>query len=224
MLKTLASLPLITLLLTLGVAPLPAAAAGIYSCVTTTGQNVTSDRPIPNCKGSSQRVLNRDGSTRDTLSAQPTIAERQDALARERSAARAREQAELNRQQMQNWLARYPSEQALEAERAASLQPYQAALTDTQKRLADIEGKRSALQVQADGQKKTGGKVAPHLAASIELQASMANSQRVVVQNQQLEMQRISKRYNDLLTRLRPFWSNPAAAAAPAGATGDKSP
>ena len=69
----------------------PAQAAGIYSCVDATGKRYTSDRPIAECLDREQRVLNKDGSQRQTLPPRMNAEER--ALAEERQRLQDQAQA-----------------------------------------------------------------------------------------------------------------------------------
>jgi hypothetical protein len=62
----------------------------IYSCTDAQGKRLTSDRPIPECVGREQRVLNSDGSVRRVLPPTLTAAERAEAEARDVEAAAER--------------------------------------------------------------------------------------------------------------------------------------
>ena len=42
----------------------PKAEKGIYTCIDDRGRRLTADRPIPECSGKEQQILNQDGSVR----------------------------------------------------------------------------------------------------------------------------------------------------------------
>ena len=64
--------------------------AAIYTCVDDKGHKLTSDRPILECNGREQRILNRDGSLRQIKPPQMTADERAEREAAERRATLAR--------------------------------------------------------------------------------------------------------------------------------------
>src|SRR6185295_16763570 len=88
------------------------AQAAIYSCIDAHGNKRTSDRPIAECAGREQRVMNPDGSTRQILPPTPTADEKAEQEARERqlAAEKAAQQDAIRRDR--NLMARFPTEAA----------------------------------------------------------------------------------------------------------------
>jgi ribosomal protein L16 Arg81 hydroxylase len=64
----------------------------IYSCKDATGRTITSDLPIPECAMREQRILNRDGSTRQVIAA-PLTPEQKRAKQAEEARLKAEEEA-----------------------------------------------------------------------------------------------------------------------------------
>ena len=63
---------------------------GIYTCIDSKGRRLTADRPITECLGKEQQVLNRDGSLRTVVPPTPTAAERAEKEARDRAEKEAK--------------------------------------------------------------------------------------------------------------------------------------
>jgi hypothetical protein len=83
--------------------------SGIYTCIDDKGKRITSDRPIAECTGKEQRVLNKDGSLKAVYPPTLTADERAEKEAKERKDAEARAaQADAVRRD-RNLKARYPT-------------------------------------------------------------------------------------------------------------------
>jgi hypothetical protein len=183
------------------------AAAGppIYSCVDSSGKKVTSDRPIPECNSRDQRVLNSDGSVNRVMPPTPTADERAEIEARERDALaeRALKQEAIRRDR--NLLARFPNEAAHRKAREAALEDVRKSLHVSETRLAALAVERKPLMDETEFYV---GKPLPlKLKSQLDANDATLEAQRALLQNQQLEMDRINKRYDDELDRLRKLWA-----------------
>lgn len=94
---------------------------GIYSCVDAKGRRLTSDRPIAECMDREQKVLNANGTLRETVGPSLTAAERAEKNARERKAAEEQQRLAEEKRVQRALLARYPNQAAHDAERAKLL-------------------------------------------------------------------------------------------------------
>lgn len=190
-----------------------AAAAGIdtgaiFTCTDDNGRRLTADRPIPECAGKEQRVLNRDGSLRTVLQPAMTADERAAAEAHERKQAEARAaQADAVRRD-KNLLLRYKNAEAHARAREAALETVRKAMRGTEQRLAELARERKPLQEEAEFYK---GRVPPaELKQKLDAIDAATEAQRMSAQNQKAELERITAQYDVELERLRHLWAGAA--------------
>jgi hypothetical protein len=205
----------------------------IYACTDANGKHLTSDRPIAECLGREQRLLNADGSTREVRSAPLTADEQAAQEAAERSRAlRATADADAVRRD-RNLRARYPNEAAHQRARAAALDDLKRTQQLSQLRLDDLAVERKPLQEEAEFY--TGRQMPAALKQQLDVNAAAAEAQRVLMVNQQAESARINATFDAELVRLRAMWAGgrpgalpaaapPAKAAAPAAALAASKP
>lgn len=186
----------------------PASSGGIYSCVDERGRRLTSDRPIPECLGREQRVLNRDGSLKTVRPPTITPEERAQAEAREREAALARATREEALRRDRQLLQRYRHEQQHQRSRAIALEAVQQAQARTQARLAELSRERRPLDAQAEFHQ--GKPLPPKLKAQIDANDAAQAAQRDAAAGQRDEAERINRRFDAELERLRRLWSGAA--------------
>lgn len=206
----------------LGVAALAVAAsaqaAGIYSCVDASGKRYTSDRPIVECLDREQRVLNKDGSQRQTLPPRMNAEER--ALAEERQRQQAQVQAAQKDavRRDRNLMMRFPDEAAHAKARDAALEDLQRGIVASERRLRELQEERKPLTAETEFYK---GRRLPHkLKSKLEANDAQQQAQRDIVQNQQAETVRIHALYDAELARLRRLWAGAAPGSAAPAASG----
>jgi hypothetical protein len=208
-------------------AQVPQKTGAIYSCEVN-GKKVTSDRPIPECASRVQRVLNKDGSTREERPPVPTADERAEQEARQQQEALA---SKIKREAMhrdRNLLQRFPNEATHNKAREAALDDVRKGLKVSEQRLAALEKERKPLQDETEFY--VGKQMPLKLKQSIDANDASTEAQRNLVANQKAEMVRINKNYDDELERLRKLWAGaqpgslgPLAAAEPPASTPGKS-
>ena len=120
-------------------------AGGIYSCIDANGKKLTSDRPIAECAGRDQRLLNSDGSVREVVPPVPTADERAAIEARQQEEALARAVQREAIRRDRNLLARFPNEAAHNKARESALEDTRTALRLSESRLAGLEKERKPL-------------------------------------------------------------------------------
>ena len=200
----------------LGVSAQPAPAPGgpgIYTCIDDKGRKLTSDRPILECNAKEQRILNKDGSTRDVRPPTLTAEEKAEQDARERKANEARLAAAEAVRRDRNLMARYRDEAAHAKARAAALDTVQEAIRASENRLKVLAAERRPLLDEAEFYK--GKTLPPKLKAAIDANDAALEAQRGSAANQEAEVVRIDKLYDAELERLRKLWSG-----APPGSLG----
>jgi hypothetical protein len=122
----------------------------IYTCVDDKGHKLTSDRPILECNGREQRILNRDGSLRQVKPPQMTADERAEREAAERRATLARNAQNDAIRRDRNLVSRFPDEATHRKAREAALDTVRAAIKATELRVADLAAERKPLLEEAE--------------------------------------------------------------------------
>ena len=185
-----------------------AAALPIYTCVDAAGKRLTSDRPIPECYGREQRLLNRDGSVRGVVAPAMTSDEKSAFESRERevSAERIHRQEAVRRDR--NLLTRFPNEAAHRKVREAALEDSRGSLRESEGRLAALRVERKPLEDEAEFY---AGKPLPlKLRLALGANDASIDAQKSLIANQQAEVGRIDKLYDAELERLRRLWAGAA--------------
>ena len=200
-----------------------ASAAGIYSCTDDKGRKLTSDRPIPECNGREQRVLNRDGSLRSVKPPPLTADERAEREAAERRQTQQKSAQNDAVRRDRNLVSRYPDEPSHRRAREAALDTVRAAIKATERRVADLAAERKPLMDEAEFYK---GKALPvRLKQRIDANDAALDAQKSSAQNQAIEVDRISAIYNAELARLQRLWAGaPLGSLGPAAAPAEIKP
>ncbi|MDO9005449.1 MAG: hypothetical protein Q7V20_18545 [Aquabacterium sp.] len=195
------------------------AAPVIYSCDDGKGHKLTSDRPIQECLDREQRLLNKDGSHRQTVPPRMTaeemaVYEDQQRLKAVKEAAR-KDAVRRDR----NLMLRFPNEAAHNKGRVAALDDLRKAIAISEKRVAELQADRKTLATEAEFFQ---GKAMPFkLRSRIEDNEATQQAQRDIIVNQKAEMVRINALYDAELARLRRLWAGAplgSQAATPASA------
>jgi hypothetical protein len=186
----------------------PASANGIYSCTLPDGRKLTSDRPIAECRGVEQRVLNRDGSLRRVVPPTPTAEELAAQEAEQRRIAQQR-QAQLDAiRRDRNLKTRYPDEATHQRAREAALDPVLVAIQSTEKRLDDLQRERGPLMAETEFYQ--GRPLPDPLRHQLEANEAAADAQRDAMRSHRAELDRINRIYDAELDRLRKLWAGAA--------------
>lgn len=180
----------------------------IYTCIDDKGRRLTADRPIRECQEIEQRILNRDGSLKAVRPPPPTADERAAKEVRDReAAARAEALAELARRD-RNLMVRFKDEAAHRAARDAALEGVRQAMDTTQVRLAQLKRERRPLEDEAATYK---GKTVPDkLRAQLDANEMAASAQLEVALARKADSDRINRRFDIELERLRKLWAGAA--------------
>lgn len=183
----------------------PASKPGIYTCIDSHGRKLTSDRPIPDCFDRDQRLLNSDGSQRGVQERYMTATER--AAAEEEQRRKQRETvAKMDAvRRDRNLLMRYPNEAAHEKARAAALDDVRTSIDASKKRLAELERDRKPLLSEAEfyANKKLPSK----LKRALDDNEASTEAQKTLIQNQEVELNRVTALYDTELVKLRRLWA-----------------
>ena len=191
--------------LLLGASAFATAQTLIFTCVDASGKRFSSDRPLIECSGREQRVLNSDGSLNRVLPPPMTADERAAHEERERRVVAERIAKIEAVRRDRNLLARYPSEAAHEAARTAALDDVRSASRTSQARLVSLATERKPLMVEAEFY---AGKGLPaKLRSQLDANDAAVEAQKSLNANQQAEVVRLNALFDAELGRLRRLWS-----------------
>ena len=182
-------------------------AGRIFQCTLPDGRRLTSDKPIAECmsSGKSQRELNKDGSQKGVLEAPPTEDEKadRDRVARQREAERTAYFVAVRRDR--DMLKRYPDEAAHAKARERALDDVAAAVRSSEARIKLLLKERKPLL--EDAEFYVGKPLPSRLKLQLDANDAALEAQRSLVQNQQAEIVRVNKLFDDDLARLKKLWA-----------------
>jgi hypothetical protein len=184
------------------------ATAGIYSCIDGAGKRLTSDRPIPECLDREQRVLNKDGSQKQTLPPRMNAEERAQDEERQRVKAQQEAARKDATRRDRNLMLRYPDEPTHRKAREAALDDLRKGIALSERHLIDLQDSRKPLQ--ADAEFYQGKRLPGKLKAKLEANDAQQQAQKDIIQNQHAETGRINAIYDAELAHLRKLWAGAA--------------
>ncbi len=180
--------------------------SGIYTCTDANGRKLRSDRPIPACMDREQTVLNPSGTVRAKVG--PSLSAQQRAELEERrkeeAAERARELEEKRRDRAM--LARYPTRETHDKERAEAHARLDAVVLEAEKRIVALHDERRKIDRELEFYQGDPAKAPPALQRQIDYVTQGLQSQQRFIQTQQSERQRVDARFNEELARLLELW------------------
>jgi hypothetical protein len=182
--------------------------SAIYSCIDAQGHRLSSDRPIPECLGQDQRLLNRDGTLKAVVPpAQSTEEkERQEATRRQADQVRLAREAEARRDRA--LMARYPDQATHDEARRRGLEPVNRQIDTAQRRLQELDGETQALANEREA--LTSKSVPAALRARIAANEGAVEAQQTILRDQQAEHERMNRQFDAELARLRALWAGAA--------------
>ena len=188
-------------------------ATGIYSCVDSTGKKHTSDRPIPECLDREQRVLNKDGSQKQTVPPRMNAEERAAEEDRLHQKALADAAAKDAVRRDRNLMLRYPDEAAHNKGREAALDDVRKGIELSKRHLKELQEDRKPLLAETEFYK---GKRLPFkLKSKLEANDAQQQAQKDIIQNQSNEIARVNALYDAELARLKRLWGGAMPGSGP---------
>ncbi len=179
---------------------------GIYTCTDANGRKLRSDRPIAACLDREQTVLNPSGTVRARVG--PSLSAQQRAELEERkkeeALERARELEEKRRDRAM--LARYPTREAHDKERAEAHARIDAVVLEAEKRIIALHEERKKIDRELEFYQGDPAKAPPALRRQIDYVTQGLQAQRRFIGVQENERQRVDARFNEELQRLTELW------------------
>ena len=185
----------------------------IYSCIDSHGHHYKSDRLNPECLDKDQQELNPDGSPKQVVPRTRT-ADEQTAEDEQRNRLERERKAKLQQQRTDtNLLNRFPDKAAHDKARRTALEDQQASVNNLKQRKVLLEIDRKKLAEEAEFYV---GKTLPaRLKNAIDANDAALAAVDASIANQQQEIERINRLFDEELTHLRQLWARQAQPAAP---------
>lgn len=181
--------------------------SSIFTCVDRNGRRITSDRPIAECLDREQRELSPSGTTRRLVGPSLTEQERatQEALRRKEAEARTREIEERRRERVLT--TRYPDKATHDVDRIAAIRLIDDVAATSEKRIRDLKEQRKDFDLEMQFYQRNPQKAPMTLRRKVaENEESIAEQQRFIAQ-QEVEKQRVHKRFDAELSQLQKLWN-----------------
>ncbi len=188
-------------------------AQGIYSCVDAKGRRLTSDRPIPDCIDREQKVLNPNGSVRATLGPTLSANERAEQDAREKKELEVQARLVEEKRRDRALLIRYPGKAAHEQERAQALAQIDVAKQGAAKQAEKLQREHSAVLTEMEFYKKDPGKTPAPIRRKFDEVTNNLAIQAHFMADQDDQIRRINRRFDEEQVRLNKLWATPSAPA-----------
>lgn len=182
-------------------------AGTIYSCIGKKGEKITQDHPIAECADRDQLEHNSDGSPRRIVPRQETEEERAAREAKERVEEAARVQRQVDARADRQLLLRYPTKAAHDEARMKALGVARSAILTSGKRKELLLVERKPLLDEAEFYV---GKPLPlKLKLALDSNDAALAAQESLRLNQEAELARINKNFDEELEKLRKLWAAP---------------
>jgi hypothetical protein len=180
---------------------------GIYTCVDSKGRKLTSDRPIPDCVDREQKQLNPSGTVKAIVGPTLTANERLEVEAKQRKEAEEKARIAEEKRRDRALLARYPSKESHDAERAEALAQINVVKQAAQNRVVELQKQKNQLMEEMEFYKKDPTKAPPSLTRQLEENTISMSVQARFIGDQDDELRRVNSRFEDELTRLKILWA-----------------
>ena len=181
---------------------------GIYTCVDAAGRRWTADRPIAQCMDREQRVLSSSGLERQRIAPALTEAEMAQRLEERRVQQSQAQRLLEQRRRDAALLSRYPNQASHEAQRQQSLVQFDELQLSAEKRLVELKARHAEQVKELDFYANDPGRIPARLKASIEAAQRTEEEQQRFIERQIIEKQRVQRRFDAELERLRPLWDS----------------
>jgi len=180
--------------------------SGTYTCIDAQGHRLTADRPIAECNDREQRVLNPSGTLKEKVGPSLTAQERAALEAKQRQEQAERDRIAEEKRRDRALLTRYPSKEIHDQERAEALGQIATVSRAASNRLQELVAQRKRLDEEMDFYKKDPSKAPLYLRQQVDDNTQSMAVQKRFLSDQEDEAQRVNRRFDDELARLRQLW------------------
>jgi hypothetical protein len=178
----------------------------IYTCVDANGHKITSDRKIPACNDREQKVLNASGTVKRMVG--PSLTAQELAQTEAKTKARQLELARLEEDKKRDraLFIRYPNEESHHKQREEALAQIAVVKQAAGYRVDQLKADLAKLQDEMAFYAKEPKKAPMRLRLQVESMTRTLDAQKRFMADKDVETQRVTTRFDEELTRLRPLW------------------
>ena len=184
----------------------PVPIKGIYVCTDSSGRNLQSDRPIPQCVDREQRILGPSGVERGRIGPALSDAEKMRRLDKQRMEQQVAQREKEERRRDAMLLQRFPNRAAHDASRTVALEQSKALLEIAQAQMTDLDKTKQALQEELGFYANDASKAPANWHRAMKEVEQAQQEQHKVLLTHDQEAKRIHKMFDDQLLRLQPLW------------------
>lgn len=179
----------------------------IFTCVDARGRTLTADRPIPECSDREQTVLNPSGSVRTRIGPTLSARERSKLEAKTRAAREKLARIGEEKRRERALLVRYPDRATHDTERAAALGQIAVVRQAAMNRVEELQRQRTVVMDEMEFYKKDPRKAPRSLRHQVDEVAHSLAVQARFIADQDDELKRVNKRFDEQLARLTRLWA-----------------
>ena len=192
-----------------------AQSTSIYTCVDDKGRKITSDRAIPECVDRTQREITPSGTVRRVIGPTLTAQERAALEAEGKLAAEARALQQEEKRRDRALLLRYPNKSVHDQQRGLALAQVDDVSNAAIKNIQQLAEQRKLLNNELEFYKKDYAKAPLPLKHKVEENDNNVATQKRVVTDQVVEWQRVNRRFDSELGKLRQLWPSTSSSVSP---------
>lgn len=181
---------------------------GIYTCTDANGRKLRSDRPIPACLDREQMVLNPSGTVRAKVGPALSALQRDELEARKKEDAAEQARVQEDKRRDRAMLARYPSREAHDKERADAVARVDVVVREAEKRIVALQGERKKNDRELEFYQGDAAQAPAALRRQIDYVTHGLQAQRRFIQAQENDRQRLNARFDEELVRLKELWQD----------------
>lgn len=180
---------------------------GIYTCVDARGRTITSDRPIAACLDREQRELNRVGIVKRVVPPSYTAQEQAAIDAKRKQVEQEQARIAEDKRRDRALLLRYPNLATHTKERNDAIALIEDVILAVNKRGRTLAEQRTEIDKELEFYQNDANKAPSWLKRRIEDNEEQVKSQQRFLQEQALEKQRVTTRFDEELVKLRKLWA-----------------
>jgi hypothetical protein len=184
----------------------------IYTCIDARGRKLTSDRPIVECNDREQKILNPSGTVKTRVGPALTASERLRLEAKNKVERDERITKEEEKRRDRALLIRYPNQMLHQKERTEALAQVSLVKQAATSRVIFLRTEQSKLSDEMAFYVKDPSKAPPKLQRQIDELSQNLSAQERFLADQDVEIKRTNKRFDEELVRLTPLWRMAAEA------------
>jgi hypothetical protein len=180
---------------------------GIFTCTDSRGRRLTSDRPITECLDREQRELGNSGLVKRVVPPSYTAEERARLEAQKKAEDAQLARAAEEKRRDRALLVRYPTLATHEKERSEALAQIDEVINAVKKRSESFNQQRKDNAAELEFYQNDLNKAPSWLKRKVDDLALQEQVQRKFLNEQFMEKQRISARFDEELVKLKQLWS-----------------